>query len=173
MAESVEYVNGNGKTVLTKSPLSSPACLLSSEHLALASTSVPVQGRLFLSVCLSSALSCSWSWSCALRLFETLCCLWRILSRQAILNFFFTSLSQRFGLCVSVVHTTTSFFFFFSSEYNRVTKCLEWCFTTFIDLDFKPLVCFEEYINQRNWHQQAFHWVQKKRAPLKIARKLL
>lgn len=57
-----------------------------------------------------------------------------------------------------------------SSEYNSVTKRLEWCFTTFIDLDFKPLVCFEECINQSDWHQQAFHWVQKKREPLKIAR---
>lgn len=93
------------------------------------------------------------------------------LIKTSHLVFFLTSLSQRFGLCVSVVHTTASFFFF--SEYNRVTKCLEWRFTTFIDLDFKPLVCFEECINQRNWHQQAFHWVQKKRAPLKIARELL
>lgn len=91
------------------------------------------------------------------------------LIKPSHLVFYLTSPGQRFGLCVSVVHTTASFF----SEYNRVTKCLEWRFTTFIDLDFKPLVCFEECINQRNWHQQAFHWVQKKRAPLKIARELL
>lgn len=35
------------------------------------------------------------------------------------------------------------------------------------------LVCFEECINRRDWHQRAFHWVPKKRAPLKIARLLL
>lgn len=29
---------------------------------------------------------------------------------------------------------------------------------------------FEKSINQRDWHQHAFHWVLKKRGPLKIAR---
>lgn len=91
------------------------------------------------------------------------------LIRLIHLVFHLTSLSQRFGImCLCCPHNCL-----ISSEYNRVTKCLEWRFTTFIDLDFKPVVCFEECINQRDWHQQAFHWVHKKREPLKIARLLL
>lgn len=57
----------------------SPACFLSSEHFALASTSVSMQGRLF-SLCsvLCFVLSPQ---AQALRI---LCCLWRSLSSQAV-----------------------------------------------------------------------------------------
>lgn len=82
------------------------------------------------------------------------------LIKPSRLVFHLTTLSQRLGSCVSVVYTTVWF----------LSKCLEHFFISFIDLDFKPLLCFEECINQRDWHQQAFHWVLKKREPLKIAR---
>ncbi len=157
-----------GKTVLTKCPFLSPACLLSSKHLALACTSVPVQGRLFSNVCLPSALSCPWSWILPFRLFEHYAAYGeayqakpsRILSHQ--------SQSKVWIMCLCCPLKCV-----ISSGFNRVTKCLEWHFTTFIDLDLKPLVCFEECINQSEWHQQAFHLVQRKRAPLKSARELL
>lgn len=117
--------------------------------------------------CLSSLCSvCAWSWSAPQTLW-TLCCFWRSLSSQAI-----PLISDKGLDHVSCCPHSC----LISSEYNRVTKCLEWRFTTFIDLDFKPLVgffCFfspDECINQRDWHQRAFHWVQKKREPLKIAR---
>lgn len=64
MAKSPKYDSENGKPVLTKGSVSSPACSLSSEHDALASTCVPMQGWLSSSVYLSSAPSCTWSWSC-------------------------------------------------------------------------------------------------------------
>lgn len=47
------------------------------------------------------------------------------------------SQSKVWIVCVRCLHNCL-----ISAEYNRVTKCLEWRFTTFIDLDFKPLVCF-------------------------------
>lgn len=51
------------KPVLTKGSVSSPACPLSSEHDALASTCIPMQDWLSSSVYLSSALSCTRIWS--------------------------------------------------------------------------------------------------------------
>lgn len=94
----------------------------------------------------------------------TLSCLWRSLSRQAIF-YSISPVSKVWIMCLCCPHNCLV-----SLKYDRVTKCLEGRFTNFIDLDFKPLMCFKECINQRDWHQQAFHWVQKKREPLKIAR---
>lgn len=80
------------------------------------------------------------------------------------------TLSLKLGSCVSVVHTTASFLrsiIELPTVWNGVLLLLLtwtsnfWCF-------------FEERINQRDWHQRAFHWVpKKKREPLKIARLLL
>lgn len=80
-----------------------------------------------------------------------------------------TTLRLKLGSCVSVVHTTASFLqniIELPTVWNDVLLLLLtwtsnfWCF-------------FEERINQRDWHQRAFHWVPKKREPLKIARLLL
>lgn len=91
----------------------------------------PYQCRAWLSsaVCLPPALSCAWSPSCPQTPW-TLRCLWRSLSGQDILY----SVSQLKAqiMCLCCPHNCL-----ISSEYNRVTNCLEWHFTTFIDLDFK------------------------------------
>lgn len=94
----------------------------------------------------------------------TLSCLRRSLSRQAIF-YSVSPVSKVWIMCLCCPHNCLV-----SLKYDRVTKCVEGRFTNFIDLDFKPLMYFKECINQRDWHQQAFHWVQKKMEPLKIAR---
>lgn len=158
-------------TVEPGSSLVSPACLLSSEHLALASTFVPMQADFFFFLVLfflvltrARSLSCYSGSMNILLLMEKLI-------RPSHLVVCLTAVSVKGSDHVSLLSMQLPpLFLFFFSEYNRVTKCLEWRFTAFIDLDFKPLVCFEECINQRDWHQRAFHWVQKTREPLKIAR---
>lgn len=81
MAEFLKYDSESGKPVLTEAPLYSPACLSSSKHLALASTSVTMQGRLFL-------LSLFFLPSVLLldpdQTLSTSRCLWRSLSSQVI-----------------------------------------------------------------------------------------
>lgn len=47
----------------------------------------------------------------------------------------------------------------FSLECDRITNCLEGCFTAFIEMGFKLLL--SECINWRRWHQRAFHRVEK------------
>lgn len=121
------------KPVLTKGSVLSPACPLSSEHDALASTCVPMQDWLSSSVYLSSALSCTWFWSCPSDSLEPLSCSQRSISRQAISLFHLTSLNV-WIVCPSCLHNCL-----ISSEYDKY-KCLEGCFTNFIELDFKPFV---------------------------------
>lgn len=138
------------------------ACFLSSAHLALASTAASKQGRLFSSVSVTFLLPCTLSCS-ACTGSKIIMLLMDELIKPSHLVFYLGTLSQRLGSNDSVVHMTASF----------LSKCLEWCFMTFIDLDFKLVLCFfEKSINQRDWHQHAFHWVLKKRGPLKIARLL-
>lgn len=136
---------------------SSQACFLSSTHLALASTAASKQGRLFSSVSVTFLLPCALSCSPCTGS-KIIMLLMEELIKPSRLVFYLGTLGQRLGSNDSVVHMTASF--------------LSKCFMTFIDLDFKLVLCFffEKSINQRDWHQHAFHWVLKKRGPLKIAR---
>ena len=120
---------------------------------------------LFSSVCLSSALSCAWSqpppstdsMNLMLRIVK--------LIKPTYLVLHLTTLSWKLGSAVSVVHTTASFpqsIIELPSVGNDVSLLLLTCTS-------KPLVCFEECVNQIDWHQPAFHWVQNMREPLKIA----
>lgn len=135
------------------------ACFLSLAYLALASTAASKQGRLFSSVSVTFLLPCTLSCSPCTGS-KIIMLLMEELIKPSRLVFYLGTLGQRLGSNDSVVHMTASF----------LSKCLEWCFMTFIDLDFKLVLFFEKSINRRDWHQHAFHWVLKKRGPLKIAR---
>lgn len=165
MARCLQYDNENGNTDLTEGSVLSTACLLSSEHLALVSTSVSKQGRLFSALVVPPPPPLSCAWSCPQTLWTLRCCLWRSLSRQAVL--YSLSALEAKGLVSCVVHTTASFL------QNLIELPTVWndVLQLFIDLGLQTFgVFFEECINQRDWHQRAFHWVPKKTEPLKIAR---
>lgn len=82
------------------------------------------------------------------------------LIKSSRLVFHLTTQSKAWIMCLCCLHNCLISFQVFGTFF----------FISFIDLDFKPLLCFEECINQRDWHQQAFHWMLKKREPLKTAR---
>lgn len=127
----------NGKAVLTEAPLLFPACLLPSQHLALASTSVSTQGRLLSSVCLPSALPSTWLRPCLSESMNIMLLMEKLIKPSYLVIHLTTLESKGWIVGLRCLHNCL-----ISAEYNRVTKCLEWRFTTFIDLDFKPLVCF-------------------------------
>lgn len=77
----------------------SPACFLSSEHFALASTSVSVQGRL-LSLC---SVLC-FVLSPQAQALVLLCCLWRSLSSQAVSYSSHHSQSKAWIMCLCCPH---------------------------------------------------------------------
>lgn len=107
------------------------ACFLSLAYLALASTAASKQGRLFSSVSVTFLLPCTLSCSPCTG-FKIIMLLMEELIKPSRLVFYLGTLGQRLGSNDSVVHMTASF----------LSKCLEWCFMTFIDLDFKLVLCF-------------------------------
>lgn len=146
-----DYENGKSKYICPRFLFVSSMLFLFQapclrKHICISAEPTP----LLPSVCLSSALSCA---PCPPPhnpqhgLHKKMMLLMEKLIKPSCLVFRLTTLSQRLGSCVSVVHTSASF----------LSKCLEWRFISFYWLGLKNLCCvFEEHINQRGWHHTSF-----------------
>lgn len=151
MAKSLKYewkTSLDRGSSLVSSMLFAPAAPCLSEHICIDA------GPTFLQ-CLSSLRSvlCV-ALTLPLRIYEHYAAYGEAYQAELSCNPSHHSESKVWIVCLRCLHNCL-----ISAEYNRVTKCLEWRFTTFIDLTSNLWCVFEGCINQRDWHQQAFHWV--------------